>query len=91
MIKVTALTLQRVDHIHRDNGAASTVLRIHDGIGHQLLDEVVNGPTNFIVRESSQSLHASTTSDATHRRGSERLRGGLGWRSTLRGRLRRLG
>ena len=49
-IQLTPLTLQSVDDVHRDNSAAPTVLRVRDGIRHQLRDEVVNVPTNFLIR-----------------------------------------
>ncbi len=73
------MTLQGVDHVQRDDSAAATVLRVDDRVGDQLLNEALHVFANRLVREASQSLGPSTAGNAPNRRGSEHLRGGIGY------------
>lgn len=67
-VQSTALALQGVDDVHGSDGLPFSVLGVGHSIADHVLQEHLQHPAGFFVDEARNTLHASTTSQATDRR-----------------------
>ena len=61
-VKGTALTFERVDHIHGGNSLALSVLRIGDRVQDHIFQKHFQHPTSLFVDKTRNMFDASTTS-----------------------------
>lgn len=61
-VKGTALTFERVDHIHGGNSLALSMLRIGDRVPDHIFQKHFQHPTSLFIDKTRDTFDASTTS-----------------------------
>ena len=67
-VEGSALTLQRVDDVHRGDRLALGMLRVSDGIANDVLEEDLQHTASLFVDQTRDALHSASTSQSTNGR-----------------------
>jgi hypothetical protein len=64
-VQGSALSLQRIDHVHGGDGFPLGVLGVSDSIPDNVLEENFENSTGLFVNETGYTFHTTTTSQTT--------------------------